>query len=254
MRARGVAFSFGWIGVVAAAVLGGCTVNSGPAVAPVIPTKQVTFKKPVFTPLPETKQSQEKGGITISVTPGNYSEVAETHKDDREVGRSVVRTYTLGGPATDTPVREIERTTTQSYRVSPDHVQFLVKISNHLPRVFRPAGAVVQFNVGGKLVSVEQSQYAELANLIVPPRNEAEVHIDGPALSGLGDKATVGLFLYDIITSTDAAGNATEKQNFEWYFNYSTETVTKEVQVRTEHLQERIGPSTPVPSQPRKHH
>ena len=46
------------------------------------------------------------------------------------------------------------------------------------------------------------------------------------------DPTTVGLFLYDVVTNTDAAGNVTEKQNFEWYFSYRGQLVEKEFEVR----------------------
>ena len=32
------------------------------------------------------------------------------------------------------------------------------------------------------------------------------------------DNATIALFLYDIVTATDAAGNPTKRSNFEFFF------------------------------------
>lgn len=80
---------------------------------------------------------------------------------------------------------------------------------------------MIQFNIGGKLVPFGDTDYKEFINSIVPPRNEAEFKFYGPSLETLGEKGTIGIFLYDVVTATDAAGNATQKQNYEWYYSYS---------------------------------
>ena len=47
-------------------------------------------------------------------------------------------------------------------------------------------------------------------------------------------KCTIGIFLYDVVTATDVAGNTTEKQNYEWYFTYTTDHVTDTAEIRVE--------------------
>jgi hypothetical protein len=37
----------------------------------------------------------------------------------------------------------------------------------------------------------------------------------------LEDRSTIGVFLFDVVTRTDDAGDVTEKQNSEWFFNYT---------------------------------
>ena len=41
----------------------------------------------------------------------------------------------------------------------------------------------------------------------------------------------MGLFFYDVVTKTDNAGNVTEKQNFEWFYDYSVQLKEEEVQL-----------------------
>jgi hypothetical protein len=180
---------------------------------------------PIFTALPETKELQSKGGIQVSLTPISYQCRQDHEVSVKEVETDVSRaTSGIVRQLPPTPgARFVEVTTTPRLKVAPDNLRFVVKINNQLPRVFRGAGTVVQFNVGGKLVAVDQTGYADLANIIVPPRTEQQVNIYGPPLSTLPDETTVGLFLYDVVTRTDAAGNITEKQNFEWYFKYITQ-------------------------------
>jgi hypothetical protein len=120
-------------------------------------------------------------------------------------------------------MRYMETTETPGVQVVPERLEFIVKVNNKLPRVFRGAGIVVQFNVGGKLQAVEQQGYADLTNSIIPPRTEQEIKIYGPLLSSVPDQTTIGLFLYDVVSNTDQAGNITQKNNFEWFYTYATE-------------------------------
>lgn len=196
----------------------GCATTTPPS-----PPQTISMRcaQPTFSPLPETTELQEKGGLRISVAPHNYTCRERYRTSAREVSDPLSRaTLGLLRSAPSETARYVRITETPYLAVSPDSLKFTVKINNQLPRVFRGSGIVVQFNVGGKLQAVDQSGYAELANIIVPPRTEAQVEITGPRLESIPEQTTLGLFLYDAVTQTDAAGNVTEKQNFEWYFNY----------------------------------
>ena len=109
----------------------------------------------------------------------------------------------------------LETTSTPVYTVNPEKVAFRVKINNQMPRVFRGAGTVVLYNFGGKNTSISSQDYAELSNIIVPPRTEAEVTIYGPSFRDIPEKTTLGIFLYDVVIRTDNAGNIVEKHNYQ---------------------------------------
>lgn len=198
------------------------------ACATLPPTPQaitMTCKQPTFAALPQTKELQEKGGLQISVAPASYICRQTTQVSRSEVPDPV--TKSTGGLFHQPPPRQgaryIETTETPVLHVVPNRLEFTVKINNKLPRVFRGAGIVVQFNVAGKLQAVEQQAYSDLTNSIVPPRTEQEIKIYGPSLSSVPDQTTIGLFLYDLITNTDKAGNITEKHNFEWFYTYGVQ-------------------------------
>jgi hypothetical protein len=211
------------------------------------PTQKISALKPSLTPLPETKPSQDKGGVEISVAPVVYTVVDGTKATDRILYERVKRDYEIGtGRVFETPVRVIERTTTPVPKIQPDRLKFQVKVVNKMPRVFRGQGMVVQFNVAGKLHNVSPSGYAELVQMIVPPRNEFAVDIYGPPLSELPANCPVGIFLYDVVTKTDDAGNVTEKQNFEWYWNYTTQLEEREGTITKERLEQKIGQTVRV--------
>ncbi len=153
-------------------LLGGCATTSE---APPAPTTLST-KLPVMSAMPETKPTQAKGGLEISIAPVTYKVV----KQDVTAIRQVTSPF-MSVTARPTDVY-VEETTKPKIGVTPDRIAFTVKINNKLPRVFRGAGTVVQFNVGGKLHAVDQAQYVNMQNAIVPPRSEQQIEIYGPPL------------------------------------------------------------------------
>lgn len=199
----------------------GCVTNPPPPPQ----TKTISCKLPVLALLPESAGRKEKGGIEISVDPVSYK--AKRGENRRRVEVQPDFGEALMAPKDPSGNRYpfVEDRVEPFLKTSPDRLAFLIKINNKLPRVFRGAGTVVQYNVAGKLYAVDQTGYGEMLAAIVPPRTEMQLTVLGPPLDTLPDQGTIGLFFYDVVTATDAAGNVTEKQNFEWFFNYSTKPV-----------------------------
>jgi hypothetical protein len=195
---------------------------------PVPATAKLSTKLPSMAPLPETEQSQDKGGLKITVAPVAYSVKEESLASVRQVNPSFKETLLMNHLQTDIFV---ERSYTPLLKIDPDRLHFQVHISNQMSRVFHGSGIAVQFSVAGKTVAIDPSGYGDLVNTIIPPRGEQTIEVIGPEIAGIPDTATVGLFFYDVVTNTDAAGNVTAKQNFEWYFSYRTQQVEKEVQI-----------------------
>lgn len=212
--------------------LSACVTNPPPQ-APA-PTMTVTAKLPTFAPLAETRESQEKGGVEISVGPVAYEAVRSSYTTERVLQPGVMERLTA--PPNWQYMRYVERTTSPVLKVAPEQLRFRININNKLPRVFRGAGTVVQFNIAGKLIQVDQTGYADLVNVIVPPRTQQQVEVYGPTIASLPGQTTIGLFLYDVTTKADAAGNVTEKQNFEWYFNYATQVREESGEIHKERL------------------
>ncbi len=209
--------------VALAGLVAGCAVQPiAPAANPQITVRCVY---PTISPLAQTKELQSQGGINVSLAPGNF-QCTKAGKQSKAVvsptfGEQMEISLASGGKGQ--LYQLVETTITPIYTVNPDKIAFRVKINNQMPRVFRGAGTVVLYNFGGKNTSTSQQDYAELNNLIVPPRTEAEVTIYGPSFRDMPEKATLGIFLYDVVTRTDQAGNIVEKQNFEWYYNYQNQ-------------------------------
>ncbi|HEY5505491.1 MAG TPA: hypothetical protein VIK28_10055 [Sedimentisphaerales bacterium] len=195
-------------------------------------TTTISCRVPTITPLPETKPSQEKGGLEITIVPANY----KAARQDKHV---VTPTEPNLGEALLAPPKKTRATMTfvqeefiPQLKPQPNRLEFAVRINNKLSRVFRGQGSVVQINVAGKLMPINRADYAEFVDGIVPPRNETELKIYGPAVDSIPEKGTIGIFLYDVVTATDTAGNVTEKQNYEWYFNYETQLAQESAETR----------------------
>ena len=190
----------------------------------------VTCEMPSTTPLQETKEIQIKGGIQIIVAVEPFQcvqairqEAAPGHLDFAD---AVLASKTHPGQ------RYVEITRTPYYALKPERLKMSLKIVNQLSRVFRGAGAVVQFTVAGKTWANKQEDYAEFTNVIIPPRGEQQIEVYGPPIDAIPKQANLGLFLYDVVTKTDQAGNITEKQNFEWYYNYGMQTKQESLPVQ----------------------
>lgn len=209
---------------------------SGCASAPPPPARKATVsaKVPVVAPLPETREAQEKGGVEIAVVPSSYAAATKQRYSvsPKSPGLGSMIGASLMTAGNSRNLLYVEETLTPFLSVEPGRLQFSVRVNNKLSRVFRGQGAVVQFNVGGKLVPFGETDYAEVLNGIVPPRNENTFTIRGPRLDAIPDKSTIGIFLYDVVTQTDVAGNVVEKQNYEWYFDYALKTVEAQADVK----------------------
>lgn len=212
-------------------LIGGCATPT--TETPVQRTSRVNV--PVLTPMPETKEAQEKGGLEVAVTPVVYQaqkyERTLTRQASPSMGGILIASIATGGNAAQQVWVHVDKE--QSLRVQPERLQFSVRINNKLARVFRGQGAVVQFNVAGKLQPFGQTDYKEFVEGIVPPRNESTFTILGPRIDALPEKCAIGIFLYDVVTATDVAGNVTERQNYEWFFDYQVKPVEQTVQVQS---------------------
>jgi hypothetical protein len=222
-----------WAGLTVSAMFAltglGCTTPKAVAT-----NKTINCMVPTITPQPESKETQEKGGLQISIAPVSYGVRTEQDVTVTQVAPPPIVLTTRGGTTV-----WVDRKTTTSASVEPDRIKFLVKINNKMPRVFYGKGTVVQFNVGGRLQAVDQFGYSNFLGAIIPPRQELQLEIVGPTLASLGaHQGTIGVFLYDVVTDQDKAGTVTEKQNYEWYFDYRLQPRAVPVEERLEHQTE----------------
>jgi hypothetical protein len=208
--------SRGRFGLLASLV--GVSCATGQVTAPPPPV-QMTCMQPTTTPLQETKEMQTKGGVELVLAMESFK--CEQAFRNTVAAAPVPVAEQLLNAKNHPGQRWVEVTKTPYFAIKPERLKVTLKVVNQLPRVFRGAGTVIQFNVAGKAWASKQEDYAEFTNIIVPPRGEQQIEIYGPPTDAIPAQANIGIFLYDVVTKTDAAGNITEKQNFEWYYNYT---------------------------------
>jgi hypothetical protein len=170
-------------------------------------------------------ETQSKGGLNITVVPALYKAVRADKTTVTQAQASIGEQLSLVGQNVQNKVF-VEQDTIPQLIAEPGRLVFSVKIHNQLNRVFHGQGAVVQFNVDNKLIPFNNTDYKEFSGGIVPPLNDGDLQIKGPPLDTLKEKGTISIFLYDVVTATDVAGNTTEKQNYTWDFSYTMQAVT----------------------------
>jgi hypothetical protein len=212
------------------AALTACT----PVTAPAPERFLFAVDLPEVSPLAQTSSTQRQGGIAITVAAARFDTVGrvectydfprlgflevtpegvttKTHQEFSEASRVVMGLRAVGAKRAD---------------AGPPALTFLVTIRNGMSRVFRGAGALVEFRVDNHVEAVEKSSYTEFLDALLPPGSETQLAIAGPPLGSLPDGSTLGVFLYDVVTAMDAAGTVTKRENFEWYYRVNRRRLT----------------------------
>lgn len=214
---------------ISAILLTGCATQQGCETEHQTPPQmtQIQCTIPQITVIQDkvNTETQSKGGLDITVVPALYKAVRADKTTVTPVQASIGDQLKLIGQDTQNKVF-VEQVTTPQLIAQPGRLIFTVKIHNQLNRVFHGQGAVVQFNVDGTIIPFNNTDYKEFSGGIVPPLNDGDLEIKGPPLDTLKDKGTISIFLYDVVTATDVAGNTTEKQNYTWDFSYTMQTST----------------------------
>jgi hypothetical protein len=204
---------------------------------------EVSAKLPTVTPLAGTNLSQEKGNVRISVGLVSYKTAIAYVSHVQRTNPKFKEAFLLPHNQTDVFV---ERTCTPVANVLPSRLEFLVTVDNQMDHVFRGSGMVVRYQVGGKDMAVDQSAWSELANAIIPPRGSQQVAVYGPAVNTLPANGTLGFYFDDVVTGTNPAGDVSQRQSFEWYFqlNFQDQSLQAEEPPPDRMF---VGPGRPVP-------
>ena len=171
-------------------------------------TVGMTYTEPEITPDNDTKQTQTKGGVTIScdVVPFvlNKSEtVTETpffrdpFKQDYDVFQTAHK-----------PV----------YAVTPDEVQLTITIKNNQSHVLKMRECAIAMIVDNIQFSIPQESTAQWENTNVMSNFSTVYTFRGPKINTLRNAKSLEIFINDIPVSFDQAGNIEKRENFDWIF------------------------------------
>lgn len=173
----------------------------------------------------QTPARQTNGGVSITVAPVAFDTVKTTVCSYERSGPQFFQTIPEG--VSEETHTQLEEEEFEILSVQPTELSFLVTIRNQMDRVFRGSEAVVQFTADERVQGVEQSNYMDLLNALVPPGRETQIRIRGPSIRALTDGSTVGVQLFDVVTAIDSAGNIVNRDNFEWYFTVQENTIRR---------------------------
>ena len=176
----------------------------------------ISYELPIIKPASQTKQMQTKGGVTVSCEVNNFVV-------DRKLSEERNPTFADGNkPGYDL----FEITRKPSYDVSPNDITFKITIKNNQDRVLKLIDVPIVMIVDGTQYSIPNDYLLEWKNALVVKGFSKDYAIKGPQIKGLNNGKAVYISINDVPTSYDRAGNVTNKENFEWYFQTSLETKT----------------------------
>ncbi len=169
-------------------------------------------------------QTKIKNKVTISVAVPKFSveRVISTNYKQIDESTILLNKYTF------------EKEVKPYYSMNPSQLSFSVKIYNNLDHVLRLAGTIISLQADGQLLQFEKSNYNNFLNGILLPKEEKQFDIPGPSTESLPSKCTLGLFIYDVISEMDKAGNPIEKSNFQWYFDFNKKNITEMDSIKTQ--------------------
>jgi hypothetical protein len=202
----------------------------GCATAPPPPPSAITMtcRYPVFSPLPQTKELQRKGGVSVTLAVAPFQCVQQVEKTYAHKGPTLAETA-LGR-------KNGHRVTTSTPRLvpAPERLKVTLRVTNHIEHVVRGAGTLIQFQIAGKNYAAKAEDFAEFTNMILPPHGEQTVDLYGPQVDTLPPQATLAIIISDLVTKTDDAGNPTSRDHFEWFYNYEMQAKAEAGQVVVE--------------------
>ncbi|MFN2533422.1 MAG: hypothetical protein ABR555_19225 [Pyrinomonadaceae bacterium] len=208
-----------------AIVLSGCASLLPTPSAP--PTASVSATLPRIQAASQTNETQRHGRVSITVAASRFDTASVAGCAYAVAPRGLIEVVPRG--VTQETHAKLRETSYSDLVVSPSDLSFLVTIRNGMSRVFRGAGALVQFSVDNHVQAVQQSNYVEFISALIPPGGETQLRISGPSMGALADSATLGVSLFDVVTDIDNAGNVTKRDNFEWFFRVKLQRIQRSV-------------------------
>lgn len=180
----------------------------------------VSLEMPAISLATGYEYAKVTDGVSISVTPVPFEEFQMVKREMKEKPSMFMVNNLVKWKITDTPV----------YFCRPDHLAFVVKVTNNLDHVLRLAGAVVTVSVDGK--PYPTSGVEDMERIVLVPGQSWEDELTGPHCNAMPKNTNLVFSIYDVITAVDNANNPTKRTNFEWIYTYSTEILEKDIEIK----------------------
>jgi hypothetical protein len=189
-------------------------------------TQTVSAAVPVITALDQTPLNQRRGGVTLTLT-ANSGQLKRSLQCKYTPHQAMVLIMPAGASkATHQLYREARF---EAPEATSQAIDLQLTVRNDMERVFRGAGSALQFSIDGQARPAAQEAYMDFLNTQILPREQRVVKLSGLDGAMLQRAGALGIFLYDVPTRTDAAGNIQARENFEWYFKVTRRDTSETV-------------------------
>jgi hypothetical protein len=178
----------------------------------------IRYTLPKFQLIDNTLQTQTKGGVTITceIIPININKTITKnqklfYRNPKKPDFDVIQTTNISG-----------------IEIKPEKVMFLITIKNNQNRVLKLRDCAM-------VVLMNNIQYSfpdpkvrmDWENTLVMSNFSTNVTIPGPSIRELDNPKSIEVFINDIPTKIDDAGNTIKRENFDWLFSCSSEEKTE---------------------------
>ena len=180
----------------------------------------VNYELPIITPSKETKQTQTKGGVTISC------EVIPYELTIQDIEKREVFYADPNKPGYD--VFEVSHTPKPV--ASPDDFELNIKIKNNQDRILKVRETALLLQIDGVTVHIPEASLTDWYAGMIIKNGEFNYKIRVPEFNSLLNAKLVYLFINDVPTVMDEGGNIKKRENFEWFFECKKQSVQKDAQ------------------------
>ena len=207
-----------WVLAMVVPLLWACASTGGTVTTSVAPLR---CEEPSLVVLPETPARQQRGDITVVAAADLPQCELATRVTFTPRGASMREMIELAVDDSRVPMTRAEQ---PQYMLSTaDEFAMILSVTNGSDRVFRADNSVWAVSIDGSLVPSESE--AGLASLIVLPGQTRQFRIPGISLNREWQGGVYAFQLYDVPTARDEAGSVTSRDNFEWYYTLSYQTL-----------------------------
>ena len=180
----------------------------------------ISYDLPIITPTKETKQTQRKGGVTIT---------CEVIPFDVSINDNVKREIYYADP--NMPGYDVFQVShTPSPNVNPKNFLLNIKIKNNQERILKVRETALLLQVDGLTYHIPEASLTDWYAGMIIKNGEFNYKIQGPEFNSLVNAKLLYLFINDVPTIMDEGGNIKKRENFEWYFECKKESVQKQAQ------------------------
>lgn len=190
----------------------------------------ITYQNPIISLEDNTKQTQKIGGVTITCEAVPFM----INKLDKTTDN-----YLYRDPAR--PNLDVKRVTHRpEYSFNPNEIQLKVTINNNQGRVLKLRDCAVVMIIDNLQYSLPQDVVETWEGSNVISGFSTSLILSGPQIQTLTRPKSIEVFINDVPTSFDQAGNVLRRDNFTWLFTCRLEPKTANEKITYTYVDEPV--------------